>query len=139
MDITTEVLSAFREDKKGFSDSTVWSDREIKRALQKADRETGSSRWGVYKDLSFKQEGLFSYAAHYLIMSAREAKLTKNNGVAPTVAPIASKSVGDESVSYSVAGGATLRNTGEVWLSATAYGQEFIRLRRRAAAGGVCV
>ncbi|WRQ13126.1 head completion adaptor protein [Vibrio phage vB_VpM-pA2SJ1] len=139
MDITSEVIADFRIDKEGFADSTKWPDKKLKRALMKADKETGSSRWGAYSDLSLKQEGMFAYAAHYLTMSKAASTTTARGGVASAVGSVSSKSVGDESISFAVAGAATVNQMGESWLTATAYGQEFKRLQQRAGTGATCV
>ena len=139
MDITSEVIADFRIDKEGFADSTKWPDKKLKRALIKADKETGSSRWGAYSDCSFKQEGMFAYAAHYLTMSRAASVTTGRGGIASAIGPVSSKSVGDESISFAVSGAANVNEMGESWLTATTYGQEFKRLQNRAAKGAICV
>lgn len=134
MEITPTVVDAFRTDFTGFGDVVTWPSDRVTRALQRADVETGSTRWGNYDDFSIKQLGMFNFAAHQLTMTMMNATATTTGGAPSSVAQVQSKSVGDESVSYAI-------NTqgikaGDEGLSATAYGQEFIRLRRRVGRGG---
>lgn len=132
MEITQAIVDQFRVDFEGFANATNWPDSKITRALQKADKETGSTRWGDYEDLSNKQSGMFNYAAHLLTVSAASAKATTAGGSPSSIAAVQSKSVGDESVTYAVES----MSGGDAALAATSYGQEFLRLRRRVAAGG---
>jgi len=134
MEITPEVVEAFCTDFEGFADSSRWPTAQLVRALQTADRETGSNRWGGYSDHSIKQRGMFFFAAHHLTMSKAGARATTIGGAPSSVAQVQSKSVGDESISYAL----NSQNipAGDEALSATLYGQEFMRLRRRIGRGG---
>lgn len=134
LDITPAIISAFRLDFDGFEDVTAWPDAKVQRVLERADRETGSTRWGAYSDHSIKQRGMFNFAAHTLIMKKAESTATTAGGAPSAIGQVQSKSVGDESVSYAV--NQRSADLGDGALSATSYGQEFIRLRRRVAAGG---
>lgn len=134
MEITPAIVAAFRGDFEGFADTAAWPDPKVKRALQIADHETGSGRWGSYDDLSIKQSGMFYFAAHYLTVKKANSAAMSMGGAPASIAPVQSKSVGDESVTYAI-------NTqgmapGDEGLGATSYGQEFIRLRRRVGRGG---
>lgn len=132
--ITPTIVTAFRTDFEGFADVNTWTDQVVTRALQMADMETGSKRWGNYSDLSIKQRGMFNFAAHFLTFKKLNSIATASGGAPSSVAPVQSKSVGDESISYAV----LTQNTpsSDAALSSTSYGQEFIRLRSRVAAGG---
>lgn len=136
MDITDDVVQDFLTDYSGFSDSTVWTEAMIKRALAKADRETGGVCWGPYGDITIKQLGMFAFAAHTLMINNAENKSIGNGGIAPPAALVSSRSVGDESVSY-----ATPVSSGEggsigaMQLMSTSVGQEFIRLRNQVVTG----
>ena len=133
MDITPEVIEAFRADFSGFASSDTWADPVLTRALARADKETGSARWGEYDDFSIKQRGMFNFAAHSLSLNAANTKATAMGGTPSATAQVQSKTVADESVTFAVGvSGSSVDDS----LKATAYGQEFIRLRRRVGAGG---
>lgn len=135
MDITAQIVTDFRTYYPEFKDVTVWPDDEVIRALEEGDSETGK-RWLGYYDrpASIKKRGLFAFAAHRLVMRQRAAK--GNVGAAYA---ISSKSVGDESTSYAVpaVSSGDLDINGDLPL--TTYGQEFLRLRRRAGTGAMMV
>lgn len=137
MEITPEIISAFRDNVKAFDDSTKWSDDVISDALYEADAETGGKGWGAYENApgNFKRRGMFAYAAHWLAVTYPTGETVMSGGQKSAVA---SKSVGDESVSY-VTGNLANASTGEVWLASTGFGQQFIRLRRRAGRGARAV
>lgn len=135
MEITDEVLEAFREECSGFDDSTIWKDPQVKRALAKADRETGGECWGPYGEGTVKQEGMFAFAQHHLMIKRGVAASAQNGGIASAVGAISSKSVGDESVSFAVAAPASVNESGEGLLASTTPGQEFIRLRNQVVTG----
>lgn len=137
MDITDEIISQFRKKMNVFDDSTKWSDDTILDALEEADAETGGKGWGSYQDDSknFKRRGLFAYASHWLAVTYPSGDHAMSGGQKSAVA---SKTVGDESVSY-VVGNLTGASTGEVWLASTSFGQQFIRYRKRAGRGARAV
>lgn len=137
MDITASVITAFRAYYPEFSDDTVWTDAEVTRHLEDAIAETGK-RWGGYAEdpPSFKARGMFAYAAHRLIIAkaARNAVAAGATPGAPVQAE--SKQVGDESITYAVTRPQTAAEAdarGD--LASTIYGQEFLRLRKRAGMG----
>lgn len=136
MEITDDVVQDFLDDCPGFDDSSIWSEHTIKRALGKADRETGGSCWGPYGDLTVKQEGMFAFAAHWLMIKKGIDSTAGSGGIAAAVGAVQSKTVGDESVSFAISaptGGAN--QSGEALLSSTTPGQEFIRLRNQVSTG----
>ncbi|CAL9984528.1 virion structural protein [Vibrio phage D81] len=135
MDITDDVVQAFREECSGFDDSTIWKSGTVERALKKADRETGGECWGMYGEGTVKQEGMFAFASHHLMIKRGVNMSVKNGGIASAVGAVTSKSVGDESVSFAVATPGSLSETGESLLASTTPGQEFIRLRNQVVTG----
>lgn len=137
MEITPDVIASFRGIHVAFVSVEVWSDKLLESHLCDADAETGGAGWGEYEDVcgNFKQRGMFNFAAHSLLSTYPNGPGV-NSINADGKYPTASKSVGDESSSYAVVAQA---NAGESWLSSTSYGQQFIRLRRRAGMGAIAV
>lgn len=137
MDITPEIIAAFREFMPAFADTTKWPDSLITTALCEADTETGSCRWGAFELAcgNFKWRGMAYFAAHWL---------ATNYGTLGATAPpssdarlnVAQKSVGDESIGYRVA---AMMDAGNDWLTYTNYGQQFYRLKKRAGMGAKAV
>lgn len=139
MKITDAVLQDFREwpiGKSAFSDLSQFPDDLLHEALCAADSETGGSGWGDYQAVcgNFKRNGMYYYAAAWLATffpqgiegdMAGEARLNT-----------ASKSVGDESISYRVP---SMMGAGDDFLTYTVFGQQFYRLRRRAGMGARAV
>lgn len=135
MEITEDVILAFREECSGFDDSTVWKSGQVLRALKKADRETGGVCWGPYGEGTIKQEGMFAFAAHALMIKKGIQSSAQSGGLVPAVGAVTSKSVGDESVSFAVAGASNVGEMGEALMASTVPGQEFIRLRGQVVTG----
>lgn len=138
MIIDAYVIAAFRISPYGhaFADTTKYPDSLAQYALCEADTETGSPRWGAYQEdcHNLKQRGMFLYAAAWLgsnyadgIDGAPDLEARLN---------VASKSVGDESISYRVPAMLEVNND---WLTYTAAGQQFYRLRKRVGMGAVAV
>ena len=144
LEITPEIIAAFRAKFGGlFADETKWSDDTVTEALCEGDAETGSCRWGVYQDIcsNFKQRGMFYYAAHWLITTYPSAAGATDPSK-PSVGAkytTASKSVGDESIAFVNSKGNSELAAGDEWLTTTSYGQQYLRLRRRAGMGAVVV
>jgi hypothetical protein len=139
MDITTEIIDAFRAAYPEFSDVPTWPLNQVTKALCEGDVETGSTkRWGGYVDdcHNFKQRGMFLFAAHWL------ASTYPNGAADPAVVNpaarlnISGQSVGDESIQFRIT---EIQSTGDDWLSTTIYGTQFLRLRRRAGMGAMAV
>lgn len=112
------------------------SDTIVEEALCDANAETGGSGWGTYENVcgNFKQRGMFLYTAHVLSVTYPTGDSSTING--GSAAAVQSKSVGDESVSFNVA---QVMNQGDAWLSSSSFGQQFMRLRRRAGMGARAV
>lgn len=137
MDITNEIISDFRDTYKAFSDTTMWSNDTITMALCDADAETGGSRWGTF-DLNchnFKKRGMYLFAAHFIAVTYPRGDSSMSGSMR---AGVASKSVGDESVSF-VTGDVSKLSVGDAWLNSTSFGQQFLRLRKRAGMGALAV
>ena len=138
VEITSAVVDDFRAYYPEFSDSGQWPDARLTQHLEDADQETGSGRWGKYQSdpPNFKARGLFAYAAHRAVIANAAAKATEAGGVPSAPARAESKQVGDESVTYAVHrpdSGSRADTVGD--LDSTVYGQEFLRLRKRAGTG----
>jgi len=139
MIIDANVIAAFRIWPLGgqsFADPTKFPDSLIQYALCEADTETGGRGWGVYQEdcHNFKQRGLFYYAAHWLSVYYPTGLDSDVNQEARL--NVASKSVGDEHVEYRVPAMLEVNND---WLTYTAAGQQFYRLRKRVGMGAVAV
>src|SRR5690625_7288145 len=102
MEITPEVVEAFCTDFEGFADSSRWPTAQLVRALQTADRETGSNRWGGYSGHSIKQLGMVLFCAHHLTMSKAGSRAATICGAPSSVAQLRSKRVGAERITYAL-------------------------------------
>ena len=127
----------FRGFYPAFADPVQWPNARIMLALQVAYQETGSGRWGTFLPgvLNFKSRGMMAYAAYWL--SADANMQAAGGAAASTPYPAASRSVGDESVSYAVPTSSGV--IGDDIIALSPYGAEFLRLRQRAGMGAVCV
>lgn len=139
MDITAEIIADFRIWPLGgqaFSDTTNFPDSLIQYALCEADSDTGSRRWGTYvaECHNLKQRGMFYYAAHWLSVYYPDGINSDVNQEARL--NVASKSVGDESISYRVPSMLEVNND---WLTWSVYGQQYYRLRKRVGMGALAV
>lgn len=137
MDITIEMVTAFRNQFKDFEDLTKWPDETVELALCEADTETGGRGWGAYQDIcqNFKRRGMFYFAAAWLSSNYGDGGVT--NGIASEARlNVASKSIGDESIAYRVP---AMMDVGNDWLTFTVYGQQFKRLKTRAGMGARAV
>ena len=80
---------------------------------------------------------MFYYAAHWLAVTYLMQDASDPTAISPTARlNVASKSVGDESITYRVG---SIQTTENDFLSLTIYGVEFLRLRGRAAKGAMVV
>lgn len=137
--IDATLIASFRSAMRAFSDDTVWPDDVVEQALCEADAETGSKRWGAFQDVcsNFKRRGMFYFAAHWLASTYINQNASDPSVISPSARlNIASKSVGDESVTYRVG---AIQKTEDDWLSLTNYGVQYLRLRGRAGKGAVAV
>lgn len=139
MDITAAIVADFRLYFPEFTDVPTWSDPLVTRALQEGDVESGGCGWGGYVITdyqNFKLRGFYTYAAHWLI--SRYPSGTSGNISQGAKLSVASKSVGDESISFE--NGKTKElSAGDIGLSTTVYGQDFLKLRKRAGMGARAV
>ncbi len=139
VEITPAVITAFRENQRAFNSVTNWTDQTITDALCEGDVETANGkRWGAFdvdECRNMKRRGMFLFAAHWLATTYPNGDASMNGAVNSVVQ---SKSVGDESITYAV-GDVAQANAGDVWLQSTSFGQQFMRLRRRAGMGAVAV
>lgn len=141
VEITQEIIDAFRASKPAFSDVTKWPDDVIREAFCEAFPECGSRGWGVFDVTdcqNFKRRGVFFYAAHWLSVEYTTGQgATDPTSVNATARlNVAAKSVRDESVTYRVG---AIQSTVDDWLSLTNYGVQYLRLRRRAGMGARAV
>jgi hypothetical protein len=136
MEITPEIIASFRTRYPAFTDPE-WDDASVTIALCEGDAETGGRGWGAYLDdcHNFKQRGMFLYAAHYLATMHPNGSSSTSGGAKWAQS---GKSVGDESVSNN---NGSLGNApvGDSWLASTSFGQQWLRLRRRAGMGARAV
>lgn len=141
MDITSEIIASFRSAYPAFSLISEWPNPVVFMALCEGDAETGGRGWGGYVDdcHNFKQRGMFMYAAHWLAATYPRGATDDANQSGTALNQVASKQVGDESVSYAVTAPASISDAGDGWLASTAFGQQFMRLRRRAGMGARAV
>lgn len=138
-DITAEVITAFRDSMAAFADLTAWPDDIVEQSLCEADAETGGKGWGAFANdcRNFKRRGMFYYAAHWLATTYVDQDASDAGNISPSARlNVASKSVGDESVTYRVG---AIQSTEDDYLSLTNYGVQYLRLRRRAAMGARAV
>lgn len=140
IEVTPEIIADFRAFYEEFTDSAVWSDSKITKALYIARGEFGGcANWGDYKPYSFFQRGWFALAAHYLTWNKATTDATTADGSASTTYAVASKGVRDESVSYAIPAANNSLTTWEAALALTPYGLEYLHLRSRAGMGAICV
>ena len=138
-DITAEVITSFRDSMAAFTDDSKWPNDIVEQALCEADTETGGRGWGGFKDecRNFKRRGMYFYAAHWLATTYVDQTAADASNISPSARlNVASKSVGDESVTYRVG---AIQSTEDDWLSLTNYGVQFLRLRKRSAMGARAV
>jgi Protein of unknown function (DUF4054) len=133
MEITPDIVTAFRAFFKDFADLDKWPDDIVITALYESDTETGGRGWGAYQDIpqNFKRRGMFYFAAAWLSSNFGDGGAA--GGISSEARlNVASKSIGDESIAYRVPGMMEVNND---WLTYTVYGQQFYRLRKRAGMG----
>ena len=139
MDITAAIITSFRAAYPAFSSATTWPDPVLTTALCEGDVETGGKNWGVYEDdcHNFKQRGMFLYAAHWLASNYPSGAATGSSQSGSAKNTLTSKSVGDESVTFGAGTVQNIGDSGNGWLASTGFGQQFMRLRKRAGMGAL--
>lgn len=133
IEITDEIITSFRTNQPAFTDNVVWPDAVVTSALCEGDAETGGRGWGAFENLcsNFKLRGMFLYAAHYLAITYPKGATDSSMVGSSAKYATQSKTVGDESISFAN-GGANNLSAGDGWLASTSFGQQWLRLRRRA-------
>ncbi|MCK5126778.1 MAG: DUF4054 domain-containing protein [candidate division Zixibacteria bacterium] len=140
MEITQEVIDAFRLAYPMFP-IAQWSDNTVRQSLCEGDAETGGAGWGIYENEchNFKQRGMFLYAAHWLASTYPNGDIPSGGSASGGAKWATSgKSVGDESVSFNTGSLANMP-VGDSWIASTAFGQQWLRLRRRSSMGALAV
>jgi hypothetical protein len=136
IEITPEIITAFRASQRAFSDVTKWPDEAITEALCDAFPECGGRGWGSFEVdncQNFKRRGVFYYAAHWLSVAYTDGGAANLENVTSTARlNTAAKSVGDESITFRVG---AIQSTEDDWLSLSNYGVQYLRLRKRAGMG----
>lgn len=102
-----------------FSSVTDYPDARIQTWITKGEGELSEAAWGDQYN-----EGLLAYTAHFLSWSAQTFS---SGGAGGSIGPVASKSVGDVSVSFANVAGGNASALASFFLS-TPYGQEYWRL-----------
>ena len=140
IDITPEIITSFRLAQPGFTDVVTWPDTVVETALCEGDVETGGKGWGGFEDIcsNFKRRGMYLFAAHYLVATYPKGASDSSQVGGSAKYATQSKSVGDESIAFAN-GGANNLTAGDGWLSSTSFGQQWLRLRRRAGMGARAV
>lgn len=149
MEITDQVISDFREWHEAFSDTTVWSNPSVLKALIEGEYFTASKRWGSYLfnldsskgevKVTTKAKGLFAYAGHILLINNASNLTVKSGQIASAIAPVSSKSVASESVGFARSSGRPNSNGFDDLLGSTSYGQMFIGYREDVSQGPIIV
>lgn len=123
-------VSAFRANFAEFTSAAAYPDGAVSMWLTFAYTFLATNRWGVALDL-----GAQLYTAHNLVLE-RMAAAEGANGAAPGTftGPIASKSVGDLTISYDPALGV---NKDDGHWGLTHYGTRFIKFARQFGSGPV--
>jgi len=103
-----------------FPEFTAVAEARIQLFLDEALLEIREGDWG-----DFYTKGLNLMTAHLLTLADMQAAST--GGASGSLGPVASRSVGDVSVSFGVSATATATGS-DAWLNASPYGQELARL-----------
>lgn len=129
------TVDEFRAFLLQFEDATNWPESVVQSALDEASYEVGGCRWTG----TTKERGQGYYAAHWLITMYPSGDASDSGNASGSAKfAVASKSVGDESVSFN-SGDASGMSTGDAWLASTQYGIQFMRLRKRVGMGAKAV
>lgn len=131
MVLTDDIICDFRRIYDEFSDANKWPSKVVRRHMIEGDSATGGSVWGDFvldDDTGYKKRGMYLYTAHLLASYYGDDASDPTKVEAAARLNIASKSVGDESVSYRIT---EMEKTTEDFLSTTIYGVQFRQLRDR--------
>lgn len=140
IDITPAIIASFRLAQPAFTNDVTWPDETVTTALCEGDVETGGKGWGTFEDVctNFKRRGMYLYAAHYLAITYPKGASDSSQVGSSAKYATQSKTVGDESISFAN-GGANNLTAGDGWLASTSFGQQWLRLRKRAGMGARAV
>ena len=140
VEITPEIIASFRLAQPAFTDVVKWPEEVVEMALCEGDVETGGKGWGAFEDVctNFKRRGMYLFAAHYLAATYPKGATDSSQIGGSAKFATQSKTVGDESISFAN-GKANELSVGDGWLASTSFGQQWLRLRRRAGAGARAV
>ncbi len=122
-------IAQFRIDFPEFADNAVYTDGMISFWDGIAQKSVDVTRWG-----DLYTQGVSLFVAHNIALQARNVAGSGSGGAGFVAGAIASKSIGDVSVSYDNAI-AKLDNAGQ-W-ALTIYGQQYLQLARMIGAGAV--
>ncbi len=134
MEISEDIICDFRRFFPPFSDRNNWPSEIIRQQMIEADCITGGLCWGKFNiddDHNLKKRGMYFYTAHLLAYFFGNSANDPTNVEASARLNIASKSVGDEAVSYRIT---AMESTIDDAISTTVYGVQFMTLRRRCSA-----
>ena len=106
--------------KSRYAEFSAVSDATVQIYLDDAGLELDEGRWGSLYD-----RGIYALAAHFISLAQRAA-LGGSTGAGAS-GPLASKSIGDVSLSYAWTSGAGQTRNQDYYL-ATIYGQDYLRL-----------
>jgi len=118
------------EFKLRFPEFAAVPDGRVDLFIADATIELCPTRWGARYE-----KGLAYLAAHYLAIALKNEAA---GGAGSTVSPLASRSVGDVSVSFAT-GSSGSAGKGEEFYNSTAYGQEYWALMQLVGIGVVVV
>lgn len=116
--------------KARFPEFTSETDAFIQIHLDDAVLDLDETRWG-----DLYAQGVAYLTAHLLVSAKRRAA---NTGAVPAAGAVASKSVGDVSISYASSGRVD-NSVGAVEYNSTTYGQRYLTLRRMVGTGAYVV
>ena len=101
-----------------FSDATAFPDARIQLFIDDAETELAPIEWGIHYD-----RGMSALTAHFLSIATMTAN---GGGTSGSLGPVASRSVGDVSLSFGGMGGGLTQM--ENYFLTTPYGQEYWRM-----------
>lgn len=141
MEITQQIIDEFRIHFPIFTSTTRWPNSVLDLALSNGDIETGGTRWGGFDfdHHNKKQRGMYLYAAHWLVTNYKSSAQNQDSQSTLPKNPIISKSVGDESITYSAPSISNINQAGEGWLASSSFGQQFMMLRKRIGMGAIAL
>jgi len=113
-----------------FASATDYPDARIQTWIDKGVLELSETAWG-----DMYNEALYPFTAHYLAMSTYTAGA---GGAVGSIGPIASRSIGDVSVSFATIGNGNMSQMGAFFMT-TPYGQEYWRMVQLYGAGMLAI